>query len=126
MKRVFNLKKQSKLLYVLDFATKSTKFPRYLCSFGLKSEGVIQLRFLGLEQVAGPQAVDKLLPREDGYAIDFAWAWFVGDEYAVAERALVADGAKPLEVVLRCVARRKRWTGSLSAHRWRGRRQCEL
>ena len=74
------------------------------------------MRFLGLEQVTGPQAVDKLLPREDGYAIDFAWAWFVGDEYAVAERALVADGAKPLEVVLRCVARRFGLNRNLAVH----------
>lgn len=32
-----------------------------------------------LEQVPGPQIADKFLPREDGYAIDFARARFVGD-----------------------------------------------
>lgn len=69
-----------------------------------------------LEQFPVPHPADELPPREDGYAVDFARTGFVCHEDAVAERAFVTDGAKPLEVVPCGVAGRLRLDCDISVH----------
>lgn len=64
------------------------------------------------EQIARPQTVDELPPREDGDTVDFAGTGFVCDEDTVAERAFVADGTK--------------WMPKSIANRQQSRRFCSL